>query len=260
MKQRSGMPYDVVAFSTDEKALLLTLEEEGAFHRLLRHAWVNGSVPDDFASLAQICRCPRETMTQMWPRLSEFWRLDGRNRRRTNPKQESERKYLKSKADAGSKGGSNSQAKRKQTSSTDNESAAKQNASPLPSPSQPSPSSNLKDDSLPVDRIPRKRGQAKTLPSYLTITDEMRQFCGGLGVLDAEAETEAMLDHFKAKGEARADWTATWRNWMRNSKRFANNGGHHGHRSKDDINRENAQRLRARMDAQDSGGGFGDPF
>lgn len=32
-------------------------------------------------------------------------------------------------------------------------------------------------------------------------------------------ETEKMVDHFKAKGERRADWVATWRNWMRSDYR-----------------------------------------
>ena len=52
MKERSGMPYDVVAFSTDEDAYLWTNQEEGAFHRLMRHAWINGGIPDDMKKIA----------------------------------------------------------------------------------------------------------------------------------------------------------------------------------------------------------------
>jgi hypothetical protein len=28
-------------------------------------------------------------------------------------------------------------------------------------------------------------------------------------------ETEKFTDHFRAKGEAKLDWAAAWRNWMR---------------------------------------------
>lgn len=135
MKQRSGMPYDVVAFSTDEKAVLWTLEEEGAFHRLLRHAWVNGSLPDDLAALAQICRCDVDQMKKMWVRLEASWPVDGRNGRRYNRKQESERKYLKAKAEAGALGGSKPKANRKQNPQVCLPSASSKTQAPIPSPS-----------------------------------------------------------------------------------------------------------------------------
>lgn len=94
------MPYDVVAFSTDERALLLTLEEEGAFHRILRHAWINGSVPDDVHTLARICRCKSVSqMQKLWPALEPFWPQDPLdNSRRINPKQESEREFKQEKS------------------------------------------------------------------------------------------------------------------------------------------------------------------
>jgi hypothetical protein len=34
-------------------------------------------------------------------------------------------------------------------------------------------------------------------------------------------ETVKMIDHFTANGKPMKDWSATWRNWMRNSRRFA---------------------------------------
>lgn len=100
MKDRSGMPYDVVAFSTDEHAMMLSLEEEGAFHRLLRHAWINGSIPDDIPQLARICRCVSlNQMRKLWPALAPLWPLDPLDTsRRLNPKQESEREFRQMKS------------------------------------------------------------------------------------------------------------------------------------------------------------------
>ena len=95
MKERSGMPYDVVAFDTDERAKLFSLEEEGAFHRLLRHAWINGSIPDDLLRLSRICRCGSvKKMEKLWLALEPLWPIDTMCAgRRINAKQESEREY-----------------------------------------------------------------------------------------------------------------------------------------------------------------------
>lgn len=38
---------------------------------------------------------------------------------------------------------------------------------------------------------------------------------------DNRAELERFRDHWLGKGEARADWNATWRNWLRNAPRFS---------------------------------------
>jgi len=73
MKERSGMPYDVVAFETDENALALTSQEEGIFHRMMRKAWINGSVPADLTELAQLCRERPSTIRKAWPQLSKMW-------------------------------------------------------------------------------------------------------------------------------------------------------------------------------------------
>lgn len=38
---------------------------------------------------------------------------------------------------------------------------------------------------------------------------------------DITHEAASFRDHWHSKAEVRADWSATWRNWLRNSKRFA---------------------------------------
>lgn len=135
MKQRSGMPYDVVAFSTDENAILWTLEQEGAFHRLMRHAWVNGSIPDEMSALANICKCSLELMEQLWVSLQKSWPLNVRTGRRTNPKQEQERKYVKSIA---KKNSDNANKRWESRNATAMRPHSNRNA-PLPSPPRPNP-------------------------------------------------------------------------------------------------------------------------
>lgn len=43
-------------FAADEPVILMTLEEEGAYRRLLDHQWLHGSIPDDIKALATICK------------------------------------------------------------------------------------------------------------------------------------------------------------------------------------------------------------
>lgn len=42
----------------------------------------------------------------------------------------------------------------------------------------------------------------------------------GYGNVSISEETERFIDHWKAKGEARADWVASWRTWIRNADRY----------------------------------------
>jgi uncharacterized protein YdaU (DUF1376 family) len=94
MKERSGMPYDVVAYETDELAMSLNEAAEGLFHRMLRRAWTNGSVPADMKALAETLRTRPATLRKAWPKLSKLWvPMEGRPDRLQNKKQESERAF-----------------------------------------------------------------------------------------------------------------------------------------------------------------------
>lgn len=97
MKTRSPMGFDVVAYATDEKAILWTMEEHGGFSLLLQHAWINGSIPPEISKLSKICRCSEADMNRVWPQIKNSWKLSKRTGRLTNPKQEKERKFIKEK-------------------------------------------------------------------------------------------------------------------------------------------------------------------
>src|SRR5688572_5272171 len=92
------MPYDVVAFEGDENARRLSPAEEGIFHRMLRLAWMNGSIPSDLSALAELVRVRPSTLQKAWPNLSKLWVNDVADPSRLrNKKQESERIFLESK-------------------------------------------------------------------------------------------------------------------------------------------------------------------
>lgn len=161
MKERSGMPYDVVAFETDENALALNEIEEGLFHRIMRKSWINGSVPADLRALAQLIRTRPSTLKKAWPHLSKMWiPVEGNPSRLENKKQESERAFKEKIRVQNSAAGKLSAKARetKENASTDVERTVNECSTSLPSPSLPL--SNTLYTSSTVDLPPaEKRGR-----------------------------------------------------------------------------------------------------
>lgn len=64
---------------------------------------------------------------------------------------------------------------------------------------------------------------ATALPTDFELTDPMYEWAATLGLSETQiaAESEKWADHHRAKGNKFSDWTASWRNWMRNSVRYA---------------------------------------
>ena len=75
------------------------------------------------------------------------------------------------------------------------------------------------------ENIEKKKSKAAKsfIPQDFSITPEMAdwfdaQKFSGVVIL---SETQQFIDHWKAKGEMRSDWVATWRNWMRNAQKYS---------------------------------------
>lgn len=72
------------------------------------------------------------------------------------------------------------------------------------------------------------------LPDHWCLSDQDREYAAseGLSVAEIEAEAEDFRDYWLAKGDARMDWAASWRSWVRKSKTFnrprapSSNGSH----------------------------------
>jgi hypothetical protein len=59
------------------------------------------------------------------------------------------------------------------------------------------------------------------IPPDFTLSDRMRAWAAEHAPgIDPEAQTDAFVDYWLAKGEHRADWAASWRGWMRNRARW----------------------------------------
>jgi hypothetical protein len=85
-----------------------------------------------------------------------------------------------------------------------------------------------------------KSGAAKTRPAAITPTTKTRakpatlipdpfEVSGAMRAWAAERvpgvpvdhESEKFVNHYRAKGERRADWVASWRNWLLKAEEFA---------------------------------------
>jgi hypothetical protein len=71
--------------------------------------------------------------------------------------------------------------------------------------------------------------RARQIPEDFKVTTVMREWAASQDMhVDLDLETARMIDHFKANGEPKADWIATWRNWIRRAPQFNGNGNGNG--------------------------------
>lgn len=83
-------------FDTDENVMLMTCEQEGAYFRLLRVHWREGSIPADLDDLAALIRVqPQRLRAAIWPRVSRCFTADGApDGRLVNPRMARDRASL----------------------------------------------------------------------------------------------------------------------------------------------------------------------
>lgn len=59
------------------------------------------------------------------------------------------------------------------------------------------------------------------IPKDFEITERMREWAREkVPGVDIDSETEKFVDYWLGHGKKMADWTATWRNWMRRAPQF----------------------------------------
>ena len=72
-----------------------------------------------------------------------------------------------------------------------------------------------------IDKPASKKSTSK-IPLDFSVTETMQAWALENQIsVNLKTETEQFVDHYTAKGESRADWVASWRTWMRNSKKFS---------------------------------------
>jgi uncharacterized protein YdaU (DUF1376 family) len=94
-------------YETDEHVKMMSLEQEGAFLRLLCHQWLTGSIPADRPAQAKLCRVPAGKMARLWPGVAPCF-ADAGEGRLMNPRMERQReaqaRYSAERSQAGRRG------------------------------------------------------------------------------------------------------------------------------------------------------------
>lgn len=94
-------------YMTDETVMMMDLAQEGAYIRLLCHQWLEGSIPNDIAALARLCRVSSTKMKKIWQKVSPCF-TDSGNGRLVNSKLDEQRQdiegWRKKQSDAGRSG------------------------------------------------------------------------------------------------------------------------------------------------------------
>lgn len=79
------------------------------------------------------------------------------------------------------------------------------------------------DGSRPIDPSTNNKPLSRrSFPDGFFLTAEMRAWAAkeAPGV-DLRFQTQQFADHWRGKGEKRADWVATWRTWIRNARQWS---------------------------------------
>lgn len=206
-EQSPAFMFYVKDYESDENVKGMSLEQEGAYLRLLLHGWLHGSIPEDVPTIAKICRVPRAKMARLWNGIRPCWKPAG-NGRLKNKRQERERRkqkeYRQGKAEAGLKGAQ----KRWQSH---------ESAKPLPIAKDsfpfPFPSTNNNEPPLPPagGDVHRDLPPPRTGPAFQSEknrlehqVEQARQFCITNGGHPNRGELRAFRAWFKA-GHSLAD-------------------------------------------------------
>ena len=263
--EMGGYYFDVQRYRGSDKVRLMDHETRGIYREVLDEIWVTGSVPNNPDAIARLIHAPADVVLRAWPQIRDclISTRDDADRfmsERMERERKRRNKVRKERAKIGAKGGlakAENRRKRELAIATHlvqqkDSQALANSAIPIPNPI-PIPT--------PIPKPERKgSGMRRTgAPTEFPISDEMRNWAleAGFTDLDIHRETPAMLDHFRGKGEKKLDWIATWRNWLRNSRKFGasngNNGNGKGPKSKTELNAEAGQRALARLSAKNSG-------
>ena len=215
----------------------LSTVQHGAYFLLMMEYWRQGPLPDNADELSAIVRADRKTWDKsIWPVLKRYFTLgdDGLLHQKRADEERANASGLKAKRTAAAqarwnktteqepcKTDANASAKH---TDVDEQSGCIMHALRAPASPSPSPSSLRSEHSLPSvesesTRKPKseKPKRACRLPADWEPTLEQIQFARSNGV-DPERTAAVFRDYWigvpGAKG-CKADWDATWRNWVR---------------------------------------------
>jgi len=187
--KRPAFQFYPMDYLSDENVVLMTLEQQGAYMRLMSHCWLEGSIPADLPSLARLCRVPDGDMERIWPGLKKCFKMTGA--RQTHPRLDLERRkqdaHRLAKSDAGKAG-----AKAKWQKGEDGTAIVL----PMTKDSSSSSISSSITEKKKESGVPSQEDFGLADPPELdALTQEVGRFCARLG-----------CQHWPLKSETVRDW------------------------------------------------------
>lgn len=86
--QPPSFPFYASDYLSSSKVQLMTLEEEGAYIRLLSYNWQDGYIPSDITELSRLCKCGPKKMEVLWKRIKPCFVENGDPARLVSPRLE----------------------------------------------------------------------------------------------------------------------------------------------------------------------------
>jgi uncharacterized protein YdaU (DUF1376 family) len=199
----------------------LTTEQHGAYLLLIMDYWRNGPPPDDDAVLSNITRSSNSNWKKMRAAIAGFFNVsDGKwvHSRIDREIEEAKAGKLKAQEKAAKAAEARWGKHTSRNAHTNAPSIAQALHEECPSPS-PSPSHS---------KLPRSKAEtqrATRLPADWSMTAEDAEFCTtarpDLNVLETAARFRDYWHGVAGTKGKKLDWSATWRNWVRNEKQQA---------------------------------------
>lgn len=202
------VPLYVVDYEADTSHL--TIEEDGAYWRLLRLCWRTPgcTIPNSREWIQRRLRVDDATYDRcVQPVIDEFFKVRSKRLYQARLLKEWQLINEKSKkrSEAGKKGGR----PRKSLENNENDESYAFDLLKQPKP-KPKPELDKKI-------ISKKR----TLIDHNWVPDEQcLQYAQQKGLEGIEDETAKFIDYHAARGKPSADWAASWRTWVRNSIKY----------------------------------------
>lgn len=218
MAEHPVLPLFTDAYMADTRHL--TAAQHGAYLLLLMTAWrmPDCKLPDDDKFLARCAAMDMRTWKANRDVVMAFWHLDDEQKFRQHRLLD-ERKYVDELKRKNSHAGKASALKRKNRDSTTVPTKTQPKSNPLPYPTLEKDNTivlSKKDDE--IAKVPSGRG-TRLSPDWM-LPSEWGHWALGLGMTREAiiAEQDRFRDYWIAKtgsSATKADWQATWRNWIR---------------------------------------------
>lgn len=202
----------------------LSLEQQGAYLRLLCYQWQDGPLPTDISALSNLCGIDREAMAELWQGLGRAFTETEEGL--VNERLRKEKNKILNRRERLSEAG-----KRGANARWDKDENGEAMAGPegghgeaMATTESDTKAETKQSTSAREDDETSGRSRAVKLPDGWEPNENHADIATEEGV-NLDREVEQFRDHAKANGRTQRDWDASFRNWLRKAADFGSGTG-----------------------------------